>query len=62
LQKLIEECRENIVDLYIHCEEDFIEGINIYEAIVEDILFKTTKNQLNSLQDILEKMYTTKQS
>jgi hypothetical protein len=62
LQKLIEECRENIVDLYIHCEKDFIEGINIYEAIIEDILFKTTKNQLNSLQDILEKMYTTKQS
>ena len=61
LQKLIEECRENIVDLYIHCEEDFIEGINIYEAIIEDILFKTTTNQITSLQDILEKIYTTKQ-
>jgi hypothetical protein len=61
LHTLIEECRENIVDLYIHCEEDFIEGINIYEAIIEDILFKTTKNQITSLQDILEKIYTTKQ-
>ena len=59
LQKLIEECRENIVDLYIHCEEDFVEGINIYEAIIEDILFKTTQTQIISLQDILEKMYTT---
>jgi len=61
LHTLIEECRENIVDLYIHCEEDFIEGINIYEAIIEDILFKTTKNQITTLQDILEKIYTTKQ-
>jgi len=59
LQKLIEECRENIVDLYIHCEEDFIEGINIYEAIIEDILFKTTKSQILSLHQILEKIYTT---
>jgi hypothetical protein len=59
LQKLIEECRENIIDLYIHCEEDFIEGINIYEAIIEDILFKTTQSQISSLHDILEKMYTT---
>jgi len=59
LQKLIEECRENIVDLYIHCEEDFVEGINIYEAIIEDILFKTTKTQIHSLQEILEKIYTT---
>jgi hypothetical protein len=59
LQKLIEECRENIVDLYIHCEEDFIEGVNIYEAIIEDILFKTTISQISSLHDILEKMYST---
>ena len=59
LQKFIEECRENIVELYIHCEEDFVEGINIYEAIIEDILFKTTKSQISSLQDILDKIYTT---
>jgi hypothetical protein len=59
LQRLIEECRENIVDLYIHCEEDFIEGINIYEAIIEDILFKTTTSQISSLHDILEKMFST---
>ena len=59
LQQFIEECRENIVELYIHCEEDFVEGINIYEAIIEDILFKTTKTQIISLQDILEKIYTT---
>ena len=52
---------KNIVDLYIHCEEDFVEGINIYEAIIEDILFKTTNNQINSLQQILEEIYTTKQ-
>ena len=59
LQKFIEECRENIVELYIHCEEDFVEGINIYEAIIEDILFKTTISQISSLQDILDKIYTT---
>ena len=59
LQKFIEECRENIVELYLHCEEDFVEGINIYEAIIEDILFKTTKSQISSLQDILDKIYTT---
>ena len=59
LQQFIEECRENIVELYIHCEEDFVEGINIYEAIIEDILLKTTISQISSLQDILDKIYTT---
>ena len=59
LQKFIEECRENIVELYIHCEEDFVEGINIYEAIIEDILLKTTISQISSLQDILDKIFTT---
>ena len=59
MQKFIEECRENIVELYIHCEEDFVEGINIYEAIIEDILLKTTISQISSLQDILDKIYTT---
>jgi cytochrome oxidase Cu insertion factor (SCO1/SenC/PrrC family) len=62
LQQFIEECRENIVELYIHCEEDFVEGINIYEAIIEDILLKTTISQISSLQDILDKIYTTKPS
>jgi len=59
LQQFIEECRENIVELYIHCEEDFVEGINIYEAIIEDILLKTTISQISSLQDILDKIFTT---
>jgi hypothetical protein len=53
LQHYINEARKYIVDLYINCEDDFVEGIKLYEAFVENILFQTTQEQIKSLENNL---------
>jgi hypothetical protein len=50
LQKLIEIARNIIVELYLKCETDYVNGIKIYEAIVESKILETTKKQIVSLQ------------
>ncbi len=53
LQHYIDETRKYIVDLYINCEDDFVEGIKLYEAFVENILLQTTQEQIKSLENKL---------
>ena len=53
LQHYINETRKYIVDLYINCEDDFVEGIKLYEAFVENILLQTTQEQIKSLENKL---------
>lgn len=53
LYKYIEESRSLIVEMYLNCEENFLKGIQIYEAIVENIMFRTTQNQIDSLEMIM---------
>ena len=57
LDQLILDTRHIIVELYLDCEENFIRGAQIYEAIVENMLLQTTKNQINTLQVIEEKAF-----
>jgi hypothetical protein len=56
LQKLIELSRKVILELYIKCELDYVNGIKFYEAIVESQSLESTKNQIQSLQKESEKM------
>ena len=56
LQNIVIETRDCINDLHLNCEKDFLEGIQIYEAIVETRIFETTKNQIESLEKITEKL------
>ncbi len=56
LQSIIEECRVLIVEMYIHCEEDYKKGIQLYEAIVESSIIKTTQSQIISLEEEKEKL------
>lgn len=53
LQHYINETRKYIVDLYINCEDDFVEGIKLYEAFVENILLQTTQEQIKNLENKL---------
>jgi hypothetical protein len=53
LYKYIEESRGLIVEMYLNCEEQFLKGIQIYEAIVENIMFRTTQKQIDSLEMIM---------
>jgi len=54
LQELIENTREIIVQMYIQCEEDFNNGIKIFEAIVEKQIHDTTQRQIDNLKKNIE--------
>lgn len=51
LNTLIKMTREIIIELYINCEKDFINGIEIYEAIINKVGFQTLVNQQENLQN-----------
>ena len=50
LQKTVEKTRRLIIDLYVKCELDYVNGIKIYEAIVESKILETTQKQIDSLK------------
>jgi hypothetical protein len=50
LQKAVEKTRRFIVDLYIKCENDYVNGVKLYEAIVEFKIFETTQKQIETLK------------
>lgn len=50
LQEIIEKTRKLIIDLYVKCEVDYVNGIKIYETIVEKKILETTQNQINYLK------------
>lgn len=50
LQENIEKTRKLIIDLYVKCELDYVNGIKIYETIVEKKIVETTQNQINNLK------------
>ena len=56
LQKAVEKTRKLIIDLYITCEKDYLNGIKIYEAIVEAKILETTKTQIQNLEESKDKI------
>ena len=50
LDQLLKKTREIITQLYIDCQNDFIEGINIYKSIVYTNLLKRNKSRQINLQ------------
>jgi len=50
LQKDIVKARKIIIELYVKCETDYVNGLKIYEAIVEKKILETTQKQINTLQ------------
>jgi hypothetical protein len=51
LQKSVEKTRRFIVDLYVTCENDYVNGVKLYEAIVESKIIETTQNQIKNLKN-----------
>jgi hypothetical protein len=49
LTKLVENARKLIIDLYVTCEIDYVNGVKLYEAIVESQILETTEKQISSL-------------
>jgi hypothetical protein len=58
LQKIVEKTRKIIIDLYVKCETDYVNGIKIYEAIVESKILETTQKQIDTLKAEANKIAT----
>jgi hypothetical protein len=54
LQEIVESSRKLIVELYLKCESDFLEGLEIFEAIVEKQILDTSKEQIKELETTIE--------
>jgi hypothetical protein len=50
LQKAVEKARKFIIDLYVKCELDYVNGVKLYEAIVESKILETTQKQIANLK------------
>ena len=50
LQKIVEKTRGIIIELYVKCENDYVENLKVYEAIVESKILETTKSQIENLE------------
>jgi hypothetical protein len=62
LQKAVEKTRKFIVDLYIKCETDYVNGVKLYEAIVETKIAETTQKQIETLKKEASKIISETQS
>lgn len=51
LQNVLEKTRKLIIDLYLRCELDYLNGVKLYEAIVESKSIDTTQNQVTTLEN-----------
>ena len=56
LQKAVEDARRIIIDLYVQCEEDYVNGLKIYESIVESKILETTPKQIQTLENMSNKI------
>jgi len=50
IQSVVDEARNVIVELYLGCEKDYLEGVKIYESLVEKIGATTLNNQVEYLK------------
>jgi hypothetical protein len=50
LQRAIEKTRKYIVNLYVKCENDYVTGVQLFEAIVESKIVETTEKQIENLK------------
>ena len=56
LQSIIERSRNIIIKLYLKCETDYLNGIKIFEAIVERKILETTQMQIENLKKQANKL------
>jgi len=56
LKDLVIKVRSSIIKLYLNCEQDYVEGIKIYEAIVEQKILETSQQQIESLKKMSEQL------
>ena len=55
IQDIIDNTRNNILELYLKCEDDFTENIKLHEAIIESLIILTTEGQIINLNELLKR-------
>lgn len=60
LQEIVVITRNLIMKLYLTCELDYINGIKIYEAIIEEKILQTSQNQINYLNKLSDDLRETR--
>ena len=58
LQEIVVETRALIIKLYLTCEVDYVNGIKLYEAIVEQKILETAQSQISNLEKMSEQLIT----
>jgi hypothetical protein len=58
LQEIVVETRALIIKLYLTCEIDYVNGLKIYEAIVDQKILETSQNQISNLQKLSDQLIT----
>jgi len=56
LDKLVPETRELIINLYVDCEKDFQEGLNMLEAIIKKRMLINAENRVERFKEKHEKL------
>jgi hypothetical protein len=60
LQSIIKNARNNIIQLYLKCENDYVKGVKIYQAIVEKKIRDTAIKQIEVLEKTSEELINNK--
>lgn len=58
IDEIISETRNLLVNMFSTCESDFVQGLKIFEAIVEDQIKETTQSQIQNLEENIERELT----
>lgn len=58
LQDIVVETRALIIKLYLTCEVDYVNSLNLYEAIVDAKIFETAQSQIENLNKLSDKLVT----
>ena len=58
LTKIIDKTRKTIVKLYLTCEKDFKDGLDIFEGILSERIIKNAVNKKKTMTAMQDKLVT----
>ena len=57
LQDVVKRTRALIIRLYLTCEMDYVDGLKLYEAVVEKKILETSQRQIERLESLSDEMF-----
>ena len=57
LDEIVVKTREIIIGLYLQCESDYIDGLKLYQALIESQMFVNEKSKENNLNRERESLF-----